>query len=180
MLAFCVEWGLSGADEETPARSTPELDAPLTGTEARKAVRRTRGNVVTAGRSHATATTPSPAEHDVRFAIGRAGAVVAVSVHGYLSSDSDGGVEHVLRDLICEQGNLHVVVDVEGLTGADTKAASVLMDACRVARRCGATLSVRNASEAVRRVLDGCWVDHQVAAVAPDGVHIAHLGEATG
>lgn len=139
-----------------------------------------RGNAVMSDRSHATATTASPAEHDVRLAIGRTGGVVVVSVHGYLSGDSDGGVEHVLRDLIYEQGNLHVVVDLKGLTGADTKGASILMDACRVARRCGATLSVRNASEAVRRVLDGCCVDHQVATMAPAGLHMGRLGEATG
>lgn len=64
------------------------------------------------------------------------------------------------------------MVDVKGLTGADTNGASVLMDARRVARRCGGILSVRNASEAVRRVLDGCCVDHQVAAMAPAGLHM--------
>lgn len=138
-----------------------------------------RGNAVMSGRSHAT-TTANPTEHDVRLAIGRTGGVVIVSVHGYLGGDSDGGVEHVLRDLICEQGNLHVVIDVKGLTGADTKGASVLMEACRVARRCGATVSVRNASEAVRRVLNGCCVDHQVAAMAPAGVQMPRLREETG
>lgn len=132
------------------------------------------------GRSHARATTASPADHDARLDVGRTGYVVVVSVHGYLSADSDGGVEHVLRDLICEQGNLHVVIDLKGLSGADTKGAAVLMEACRVARRCGATLSIRNASEAVRRVLDGCCVDHRVAAMAPAGLHMDRSGEATG
>ena len=169
--AFCVEWALPGPDEETAASSTPELDAPPTGTEARKTVRRTRGRAVTSGRSLATSTTVSRAEHDVRIAIGRTGYVVVVSVQGYLSGDSDGSLEHVLRDLVCEQGNLHVVIDVKGLSGADTKGASVLMEACRVARRCGATLSIRNAPETVRRVLDGCCVDPQVAAMAPAGLH---------
>ena len=131
-------------------------------------------------RSHATATSASPAEHDVRLAIGRTGYVVVVSVHGHLSGDSAGVVEHVLRDLVCEQGNLHVVVDLQALAGADTNGASVLMDACRVARQYGATLSVRNPSKAVRRVLDGCCVDHHVAAMAPAGLHMDRVGETTG
>ncbi len=177
-LAFCVEWGLSDQDEETTARSVTDVDPPPAGSSLGRPSGR-RGKSAMSGRSHATATTASPAEHDVGVAIGRTGGVVVVSVHGYLGGDGDGGLEHVLRDVICEQGNLHVVVDANGLTGADTNGASVLMEACRVARRCGATLSIRNAPEAVRRVLDGCCVDHQVAAMAPAGLHIGRLGEAT-
>lgn len=178
-LAFCVEWGLSDPDEETSARSVPDVDPRAGSSLGRPSARRAKSAI--SGRSHATATTASAAEHDVGVAIGRTGGVVVVSVQGYLGGDGDGdgGLEHVLRDVICEQGNLHVVVDVKGVTGADTNGASVLMEACRVARRCGATLSIRNAPEAVRRVWDGCCVNHQVTPMAPAGLHMARRGETT-
>lgn len=103
-----------------------------------------------------------PQPQQAGLAIGRAGAVVTVSVHGYLTGDNRGDVEHVLHDLICEQGNLHVAVDVENLTHADTKGISLLIDARRLARQCGATLIVRNASQTLQRVLDAEYVEDRL------------------
>lgn len=122
-------------------------------------------------------TTSGPAGHHLRFAIGRAGGVVIVSVHGYLAGESGGGLEHILQDLICDQGNLHVVVDIKRLTHADPSGLSVLIDACRRARRCGATLTVRNPSEAMRRLLDDWCVDDQ--ALDQGDRHMASAGGPT-
>lgn len=103
-----------------------------------------------------------PHSQQAGLAIGRAGAVVTVSVHGCLNGDNRGDVEHVLYDLICEQGNLHVAVDVENLTHADRNGVSLLIDARRLARRCGAALTVRNASQTLQRALDAACVEDQL------------------
>lgn len=121
--------------------------------------------------------TASPAGNRLGFAIGRAGGVVIVSVQGHLAGESGGGLEHILQDLICDQGNLHVVIDIKRLTHADPTGVSVLIDACRLASRCGATLTVRNPSEAMRRLLDDWCVDDQ--ALDQGGCHMASAGAPT-
>ena len=75
-------------------------------------------------------------------------------MHGQLTAESCAGIGHLLRDLICDQGNLHLVIDIDGLTDVDTHGLAALNEAGRLARQCGAALTVRHAPEPIRKALD--------------------------
>ena len=96
-------------------------------------------------------TTPPPR----RLAVHRAGPAVVVAVGGELDADTVQGLAHVLRDLICDQGNLHVAVDVGAVSDADTTGVAALADACRLAREHHATLALVNVPPAIEQALDG-------------------------
>lgn len=79
-----------------------------------------------------------------------------VAVHGKLEATAAEGLDHVLRDLICDQGNLHVAVDLGAVSDADTKGVTALIDARRRAVEHGATLVLLNTPPAIWRALDRC------------------------
>lgn len=91
------------------------------------------------------------------IAIRRASEKVIVSMQGQLTAASSAEINHLLADLIRDQGNRHLVIDVDELTEVDGHGLEVLLEAKRLALHCGATLTVRNPSEAVRQVLEARW-----------------------
>lgn len=106
------------------------------------------------GRSHADGTTPANASPPLEIAIRRVADNVIVSMHGQLTADGGAGIGHLLRDLICDQGNLHLVIDVNEVTDVDTHGLAALVEADRLARQRGAALTVRHPPEPVRKALD--------------------------
>ena len=106
-------------------------------------------------RSSSTAgAVPPRARPCWRLSIHRAGAVVIVSVHGQLEATRAAGLDHILRDLICDQGNRHIAIDAAGVSDADTNGAAVLVDAGRLAEEHRATLVLMNPSDAIQQALD--------------------------
>lgn len=103
------------------------------------------------GSAHATST----AWHLV---VRRTGSAVVVEVEGDLDSVTSAAVEHVLRDLIEDQGNLEVVVDLHDVGRADAEALAVFLSASRIARQRRAALLLRDAPDAIKRAL-GVTVD---------------------
>jgi anti-anti-sigma regulatory factor len=65
----------------------------------------------------------------------------------------------LLADLIRGQGNLHLVIDVDEVTEVDSHGLAVLHEAKRLAFQCGATLTVRNSPESIRKGLEACSAD---------------------
>ena len=110
------------------------------------------------GSSRSDGTTPTPAAPCL-IAIRRAAGSVVVSVHGQLTADSAAGINHVLRDLISDQGNLNLVIDVQEVTDVDSNGLSVLLEASSLARQCGATLAVPNPPAPIREAMDALWAD---------------------
>lgn len=106
------------------------------------------------GRSRADGTTPASTSPCLKIAIRRVADNVVVSMHGQLTAESGAGIGHVLRDLICDQGNLHLVIDVDEVTDVDTYGLAALIEAGRLARHCGAALTVRHPPEPIRKALD--------------------------
>lgn len=98
-------------------------------------------------------TTPGP-----NLAIHRAGIAVVVAVHGELEGGMADVLCHILWDLICDQGNLHVAIDLGAVSAADTNGVAVLVDGCRLAREHDATLALVNAPLAIEQALDR-WRD---------------------
>lgn len=99
---------------------------------------------------------PVPARAARRLTIGRAGAAVIVAVHGKIDADAAAGLDHVVRDLICDQGNLHVAVDLRGVSDTDTNGVIALIDARRLAGEYGVTLVFLNTPPAIEQALDRC------------------------
>lgn len=87
-------------------------------------------------------------------AIRRASEHVIVSMQGQLTVASSSGIDYLLADLIRDQGNRHLVIDVDEVTEVDGHGLEVLLQAKRLALHCGATLTVRNPPEAIRKVLE--------------------------
>lgn len=75
-------------------------------------------------------------------------------MRGQLTVASGAGINHVLADLIRDQGNLHLVIDVGGVTLVDSHGLAVLHEAKRLALQCGANLTVRNPPESIRKALE--------------------------
>jgi anti-anti-sigma factor len=105
-------------------------------------------------------TAPAPARPGLRFTIRRAGAAVIVAVHGQLEAAAAAGLDHVLRDLICDQGNRHVAVDLAGVADNDTNGVAALIDARRLAGGHGVTLLLLNTPSAIERALERCRDDN--------------------
>jgi anti-anti-sigma factor len=121
------------------------------------------------GRSRADGTTPPSASPCLDIVIRRMADNVIVSMHGELTAKSGAGIGHLLRDLICDQGNLHVVIDVDEVTVVDTHGLAALIEAGRLARQCGSALTVRHPPEPIRKALDasGSHRDHFLAGLVP-------------
>lgn len=98
---------------------------------------------------------PSSASARLSIAICRAAENVVVSMRGQLTADSGHGLNHLLADLIRDQGNLNLVIDVDGVTEVDSHGLEVLRQAQRLALNCGATLTVRNPPASIRSCLEG-------------------------
>lgn len=120
---------------------------------------------------------PGTAPPPCSLAIRRAGVVVEVAIHGELDASTVQGLDHVLRDLICDQGNLHVAVDVGAVSDADTTGVAALVDACRLAREHHATLAVVNMAPAIEQAFDW-WLDDGV--MTDDGMGACCSGSIPG
>ena len=104
-------------------------------------------------------TTGAGASARLGIAIRRAAENVIVSMHGQLTVASRTGIEHLLADLIRDQGNLHLVIDVEEVTVVDSHGLAVLHEARRLALQCGATLTIRNPPDSIRKDLEARSAD---------------------
>lgn len=102
---------------------------------------------------------PAPPRPARRLTIRRAGAAVIVAVHDKLDAAAAAGLDHVLRDLICDQGNLHVAVDLGCVSDADTNGVAALIDARRLAVEHGVTLVLLNTPPSIWQALDRCRDD---------------------
>ncbi len=87
-------------------------------------------------------------------------------MHGQLTVASGAGIDHLLADLIRDQGNLHLVIDVDDVTVVDSHGLAVLHEARRLALQCGATLTVRNPPESIRKALEASSADRSRAESA--------------
>jgi len=99
-------------------------------------------------------STPSSAFASLSIVIRRASENVIVAMQGQLTAASGPRLNHVLADLIRDQGNRHLILDVDEVTEVDSDGLEVLLQARRLAVHCGATLTVRNPPEAIRKVLE--------------------------
>ena len=111
-------------------------------------------------------STPCPrrrtsATGGLRVAIRRAEQNVVVSFRGELTAVTGAGIDHLLADLIRDQGNLHLVIDVDEVTDVDGHGLEVLRQAKRLALQCGATLAVRNPPESVGKALEAGSADRR-------------------
>ena len=79
---------------------------------------------------------------ELTVSIGRTSATVVVTVHGCLDTDTAPILERLLGDLIVDQGNLSLVVDVQGLRVVDPRSLDVIDAAVRLATCRGGTLTV--------------------------------------
>jgi anti-anti-sigma factor len=100
--------------------------------------------------------TPGSPPACLRIAIRRVAENVIVAMHGEVTATSATGMNHLLADLIVDQGNLHVVIDADEVTEVDGHGLEVLLQAKVLALRCGAALTVRNPPESVRKALEAC------------------------
>jgi anti-anti-sigma factor len=98
--------------------------------------------------------TPGSPSACLRIVIRRVAENVIVAMHGELTATSAAGINHLLADLIRDQGNLHLVIDADEVTAVDGQGLEVLLQAKVLALRCGAALTVRNAPESVRKALE--------------------------
>ena len=89
-----------------------------------------------------------------RLSVGRTGGAILVEVEGELASGSSAAMEHLLRDLIEDQGNMEVIIDLRKVTYADAEALTVLLAGARIARQRRAALVLRDAPEAIERAVD--------------------------
>ena len=97
------------------------------------------------------ATTPPS---DFLFSVGRALGVVVVTVHGTLDTSGCAHLEHVLEDLIDNQGNLKVVVDLLDLTRVEEGGWAVFEGAAASAATRGGELILADPCDALHRALD--------------------------
>jgi anti-anti-sigma factor len=98
--------------------------------------------------------TPASAFASLEIAIRRASGNVIVAMQGQLTAASGPRINHVLADLIRDQGNRHLIIEVDEVTEVDNDGLEVLLQAKRLAVHCGATLTVRHLPEAIRKVLE--------------------------
>ena len=96
-------------------------------------------------------TTPPSA---FRLSVGRAPGLVVVTVHGTLDTSGCAQLEHVLEDLIENQGNLRVVVDLLDLTRVEEGGWAVFRGAATSASTRGGELILADPCDAVHRGLD--------------------------
>lgn len=87
------------------------------------------------------------------FAIGRARAAVVVTLRGDLAGPAVVQLEDILDDLICDQGNLTVVIDLRDLSGADPAALALFSAAAGWARQRGGSLRLHEPSRSVSLAL---------------------------
>lgn len=101
-------------------------------------------------------------------AVGRVLGVVVVTVHGTLgASGGCAQLEHVLEDLIDNQGNLAVVVDLQDLTRVDPDGLAVFRSAAASAATLGGDLILADPSDAVHRALDATGLALAVSITGP-------------
>lgn len=86
---------------------------------------------------------------------------MVVTVRGVLDGVGSVALEHVLTDLIEDQGNLALVVDLKGTTALGPEALAVLLLAAQRARRHGGQFILSYPS-------DQTWEDLQASAPAED------------
>ena len=101
---------------------------------------------------------------DVPFALSvrREGPAVVVVVGGELDLDTSPRLRQVLLDLVRDQGNRSVVLDVRDLAFLDSSALGVLVTVQRDLSGMGGQLTVRSASNAVRRVFEITGLDRVI------------------
>lgn len=80
---------------------------------------------------------------------------------GQFTAATGASMNHLLADLIRDQGNLHLVIDVDNVTEVDSDGLEVLLQAKRLALDCGATLTVRNPPEPIREALEAWSADRR-------------------
>lgn len=95
-------------------------------------------------------TTPPP----FCLAVHRAGDAVVVAISGELHAGTVENLDHILRDLISDQGNLHVVVDLSAVSDADTTGVAALVDAGCLAREHRATLELVDLPPTIERAME--------------------------
>jgi anti-anti-sigma factor len=87
---------------------------------------------------------------------------VVVTVHGPLDTSGCGQLEHVLEDLIDNQGNLKVVLDLLDLTRVEDAGLAVFERAAASAARRGGELILADPSDALYRALEARGLRHAV------------------
>ncbi|MGH9179848.1 MAG: STAS domain-containing protein [Acidimicrobiales bacterium] len=105
-------------------------------------------------------TTPPP---QLSVAVGRALGIVVVTVRGVLDGVGSVALEHVLTDLIEDQGNLALVVDLKDTTALGPEALAVLLLAAQRARRHGGRFILTSSVGS-----DQTWRELQASALADD------------
>jgi anti-sigma B factor antagonist len=101
---------------------------------------------------------------DVPFALSvrREGSAVVVVVGGELDLDTSPRLRHVLIDLVRAQGNRSLVLDMADLTFIDSSALGVIVTVQRDLAAIDGRLTVRAASNAVRRVFEITGLDRAI------------------
>lgn len=90
-----------------------------------------------------TVPAPDPFTFVIARVIGRGRSSVVISLRGDLAGPGVAQFRDVLQDLICDQGNLTVVVDVRELSGIDPSARAVFSAARDWAGQRGGTFQLR-------------------------------------
>jgi anti-anti-sigma factor len=124
------------------------------------------GDVSGSDASPPDGTPPGGSPPPCSLAVHRAGDAVVVAIRGELHADTVDQLAHILRDLICDQGNLNVAVDLEAVSEADAVGVAALVDARRLAREHHATLALVGLPPDVEQALGG-WRHGSI--VAEDG-----------
>jgi anti-sigma B factor antagonist len=104
---------------------------------------------------------------DVPFSLSvrREESAVVVVVGGELDLDTSPRLRHVLMDLVRAQGNRSIVLDVAWLTFIDSSALGVLVTVHRDLAAVDGRLTVRSASNAVRRVFEITGLDRAIVVL---------------
>ena len=90
------------------------------------------------------------------------GAVAVVSVDGELDLETSPRLRQVLLDLVRVKGKRAIVLDCAALTFLDSTALGVLVTVHRDLASVGGRLTVRSASNAVRRVFEITGLDRAI------------------
>lgn len=93
-----------------------------------------------------TATAPGSSS-GFSFAVGRALGTVVVTLRGKLDRAGAAALEHALRDLIHDQGNLSVMIDLGNLDSMEPTFAAVLASAREWACQLGGRFELHGPSE---------------------------------
>jgi anti-anti-sigma factor len=102
--------------------------------------------------SSANGATVEPVSELLHSRITIDGGVATVFVEGECDASCANALRQALENAVAQTN--HVVVDLRGLTFADSSLIHVLDAATAAARGCGTTLEVRNAAGVVARVLE--------------------------